>query len=331
MNITVIGSYRQEITPWPLRNKDQFPVFCEQLGKRLAESDHFLTVPCDNDEDSADWFCLRGFRSVKKNPSSWAVKAPLGRKGNISEKGHIDAAREADCVIMVGGANGTYAAGMTAIYRRILVLPVGCFGGAAEDILSALRLPHNHILKTAICNASSIDTSEIVDVLIKELNGHPRLFLVHGRSKDRDSVKSILQADFPNLHSPIILDYSGNAAIGLASKFSSFAGTSTGAIVIATPDDIGASVLDGNGMTLNPSELMKFAPRARENVWLEMGWLWAGLGRNRILLLVKGDTGIPSDIRDAVYVPYHDDPSEAKSKIIQFVKGLRQSEELIKP
>ena len=87
-------------------NESQFPKFCESLGKRLAESNHFLTVPCDNDKESADWFCLKGFRTVIEDPRKWAVKAPARRTTGGLPKGHIDAARRADCVIIVGGANG---------------------------------------------------------------------------------------------------------------------------------------------------------------------------------------------------------------------------------
>lgn len=327
MNVTVIGSSRSaEGSPWPLRNKENFAPFCEMLGEELAKSDHFLTVPCDNDEQSADWFCLRGFRKVKADPAGWAVKAPSGRQGDALPKGHIDAAREAHCVIIVGGSNGTYAAGMMAIYRRTLILPVGCFGGAAEDLLHALRLRHDHILKSAVCTGALTDASKVVEAVVRELNGHPRLLIVHGRSKDRDSVQRILHESFKNLHKPVILDYSGNAAIPLSNKFSWLAGTCTAAIVIATPDDIGASVLDGQGNTLGPRELMKFGPRARENVWIEMGWLWAGLGRNRIMMLVKGDTGVPSDIQDAVGVSYQDDPSEVRDRIVEFVKGVQQGD-----
>lgn len=322
MNVAVIGSFRSNKgSPWPLRNSEHFAKFCDLLGKELARSGHFLTVPCDNDKQSADWFCLQGFQKVNPDPSRWGVKAPSGRKGDALPKGHIDAAREAQCVVIVGGANGSYAAGMTAIYRRTLILPVACFGGAAEDLLNTMRLPYNHVLRSAICTGTLTDISKSVGAIIKELNGHPRLLIVHGRCKDRDSVQHILEADFDNLHKPVILDYSGNSAVALSSKFAWLAGTCTGAIVIATPDDLGASVLDGKGNTVG---LTQFEHRARENVWIEMGWLWAAFGRSRILMLVKGDTHIPSDLQDAVHESYQDDPKERQDRITGFVHGLKQ-------
>ncbi len=322
MNVAVIGSCRSGVsTPWPLRNECKFGDFCEKLGEKLAKEKHFLIIPCDNDKKSADWSCLQGFKRKSADPKSWTVKALGGT--NPSSKGHIEAAREANCVILMGGANGTYAAGMTAIYRRIPLLPLACFGGAAEDVLEALKLSTEHPLRSAVFKGTPFNEAHILKVIMDELSGHPRLLLVHGRSKDRDSVLNILTTHFPKLHPPIILDYSGNAAIGLANKFSSLAGSSTGAIVICTPDDIGNSVLDANGIKLDPAELIKFVPRARENVWLEMGWLWAAIGRDRILMLVKNDTNIPSDIKDAVYVPYRDNPKDVENQIIQFVKKMR--------
>lgn len=327
MNVTVLGSCREgHAGPWPLRNTDKFPALCELLGEGLAKSRHFLTIPRDDDEESADWHCLRGYKKVKPSPSDWAVSSGSGLRGTAWTKAHIDAAREAQCVIMLGGANGTYAAGMTAIYRRTLVLPIACFGGAAEDILSSLRLPHNHILRTAMLRGTteSWDIEAMVCALIAELNGHPRLLVVHGRARDKDDVRDILKEEFPDLHEPSILDYSGTSAVGLGNKFSALAGTATGAVVIATPDDIGTSVIDGQGKPLDPAQIMQFGARARENVWLEMGWLWAGLGRDRILLLVKDETGMPSDIQDAVRVPYRGEPSSVRNRIVEFVEGLRE-------
>ncbi|MFH1008900.1 MAG: TIR domain-containing protein [Candidatus Latescibacterota bacterium] len=326
MNVTVLGSYRSEDEgPWPLRNEDKFSALCELLGEKLAQSSHFLTVPRDDDMQSADWHCLRGFRKVNRSPLCYAVSAGPGPGGVTSTKGHIDAATDTQCVIVLGGANGTYAAGMTAIYRRTLVLPIACFGGAAEEILNALKLPHNHVLRTAMfCGTTGpCDIEGMVDALIAELDGHPRLLTVRGRSSDKGVVRELLWEEFPNLHGPEILDYSGTSAVGLANKFSTLAGTATGAVVIATPDDIGTSVLDGQGKPLDPAQIMKFAPRARENVWLEMGWLWAVLGRDRILLLVKDETVMPSDIQDAVRVPHLGEPSSVRHRIVEFVEGLR--------
>jgi len=329
MNVAVIGSSRSSKVgsgPWPLRDTRRFAEFCTLLGRRLAEHKHFLTVPCDNDRQSADWHCLQGFRKVAKDSKRWSVEAPSGLKNNALPKGHIDAARHAQAVVIIGGANGTYAAGMTAISRGVLTLPIARFGGAAQDLLNTMALPYDNVLKTAKCTTEEATLEDTADAVVNELDGHPRLLIVHGRSKDRDRLLQVLKnAKDLKLHDPVILDYSGNSAEALSNKFARKAGECTGAIVIATPDDLGASVLDGAGNTITVTQ---FERRARENVWIEMGWFWHGLGRSRILMLVKGDTHIPSDLQDAVRESYQDDPGERMSRILAFVAGLKRGSDV---
>ena len=64
------------------------------------------------------------------------------------------------------------------------------------------------------------------------------------------------------------------------------------AIVLLTPDDEGS--LKGG----TP------APRARQNVLLELGYFIGRLGRNRVCALKRGDLEIPSDFGGVVYEPF---------------------------
>jgi predicted nucleotide-binding protein len=336
MKIAVIGSKRSD-GPWTYRNLDHFDSFCTQLGRQLAASGHFLIVPCDYDKDSADYFCLKGFRegchesdlrcSVKQSEDQTSQRAAHKTRGEPSDhrtsRGHIDAAGSADSVIGIGGGNGTYAAGMTAVARRIPVLPISCFGGAADDLRKAMNLPEDHLLSSAVFTGSELKTMSVVKAVIAELNGHPRLLIVHGRSKAREEVAEIMQQKFPLLHEPVILERRGNAALALSRKFEELASGCTAAIVIATPDDIGTTVLKGDGDPLMASEIEPFAPRARENVWLEMGWLWGRLGKERVLLLVESGTRLPSDIQETDRAVYTHSPREVTKKIEKFVDDLR--------
>ena len=131
--------------------------------------------------------------------------------------------------------------------------------------------------------------------------------------------------EFQNLHPVETLDTASAAAFSVPDEFSSLAGASTAAIVIATPDDVGTSVLDGQGNPRSPSEIAKFTPRARENVWIEMGWLWAHLGRGRILLMVKEGTEVPSDIKDSRFKSYKDDPTELAREMSTFITSLNSA------
>ncbi|PTR02197.1 putative nucleotide-binding protein with TIR-like domain [Nitrosomonas nitrosa] len=57
------------------------------------------------------------------------------------------------------------------------------------------------------------------------------------------------------------------------------------AVVLFTPDDIGASA----------SSPESFQPRARQNVLVELGYMAAKIGRNRVCVLRKGKVEAPSD------------------------------------
>ena len=335
MKIAIIGSKRSD-GPWTYRNLNHFDSFCKQLGRQLAASGHFLIVPCDYDKESADYFCLEGFREgCGKSLLRWAVKQSEDQasqrsahktrgesSGRKTSRGHIDAAGSADSVIVIGGGNGTYAAGMTAVARRIPVLPISCFGGAADDLRKAMNLPEDHVLGSGVFTGSQLETMSVVAAVTAELDGHPRLLVVHGRSKAREEVVKILQDEFPALHEPVVLERRGNAALALSRKFEEEASSCTAAIVIATPDDIGTTVLKGDGDPLMARETEPFAPRARENVWLEMGWLWGRLGKERVLLLVESGTRLPSDIQETDRAIYAHSPKEVTKKIEKFVDDL---------
>lgn len=63
-------------------------------------------------------------------------------------------------------------------------------------------------------------------------------------------------------------------------------------IILLTPDDVGASV----------SEQSNLRPRARQNVLLELGYMAAKLGRNRVCALKKGDVELPSDFLGVLHI-----------------------------
>lgn len=62
------------------------------------------------------------------------------------------------------------------------------------------------------------------------------------------------------------------------------------AVVLLTPDDIGRALRETTER-----------PRARQNVWLELGYFIGLLGREHVLALKKGDVEIPSDYVGVVY------------------------------
>ena len=59
-----------------------------------------------------------------------------------------------------------------------------------------------------------------------------------------------------------------------------------------TLDDIGAAKAEEN----------ELQPRARQNVILELGYFFCGLGRDRVCILYEEDVELPSDIHGVIYV-----------------------------
>lgn len=64
------------------------------------------------------------------------------------------------------------------------------------------------------------------------------------------------------------------------------------AVILFTPDDLGTSAS-------TPEDLH---PRARQNVLVELGYMAAKIGRNRVCVLRKGDVEIPSDFLGVSYI-----------------------------
>ena len=99
----------------------------------------------------------------------------------------------------------------------------------------------------------------------------------------------------------------------LPEKFEQLAGTAMLAIALLTPDDLGSAV--ANQLSITPSTK---SLRARQNAWLEIGWFWGRLGRDHVMLLVKGDIEIPSDLRGLEYYSYRENVAEVADRIRQF-------------
>jgi predicted nucleotide-binding protein len=118
------------------------------------------------------------------------------------------------------------------------------------------------------------------------------VFIVHGRDGpakvelarviERAGLNAIILHEQPNQGRTIIEKFERHgAAVGFA-------------VILATPDDIGA--LDGAVQR----------PRARQNVIAEMGWFAGRLGRDRVCVLLKGDLEMPSDFAGVGYTEMDD-------------------------
>ena len=114
-------------------------------------------------------------------------------------------------------------------------------------------------------------------------------FIVHGHDEGpREAVARYLEK---LKIKPIILHEQPNKGRTLIEKFEQH-GNVPFAVVLLTPDDVGG---------INAQAL---APRARQNVILELGYFIAKLGRARVCALKKGDVEQPSDVVGVAYVDH---------------------------
>ena len=90
---------------------------------------------------------------------------------------------------------------------------------------------------------------------------------------------------------PVILREQINKGMTIIEKFEDFANRAGFAVILMTPDDYGYPKSQENLRRLRP----------RQNVLLELGFFAARLGREKSLVLTKGDLELPSDILGLVY------------------------------
>jgi len=116
-----------------------------------------------------------------------------------------------------------------------------------------------------------------------------KVFVVHGHDEAaRESVARFLEGlDFD----AIILHEQASRGRTVIEKVEAHSDVGF-AVVLLTPDDVGC-VKGGTP-----------APRARQNVVLELGYFVGSLGRNHVCALKRGEVEIPSDFEGVVYVDF---------------------------
>ena len=115
------------------------------------------------------------------------------------------------------------------------------------------------------------------------------VFVVHGRDNEaKHEVARVLER---LKLKPIVLHEQPSRGKTIIEKIEHYSGVAF-AVVILSPDDVGALATDQ----------AKLNQRARQNVVLELGYMVAKLGRDRVCALVKQGVEIPSDFDGVVYV-----------------------------
>jgi hypothetical protein len=228
--------------------------------------------------------------------------------------------READAVVIFAGAQASQQAGLTAAVSGTRLVCIGSFGGAARalnDLFMQSRESWNG-------NLPDIDTLGVLqnpwnETLLEEVLPalralrKPRLLIVHGRATDRDELKRYLR-DTLGLPEPIVLSDLKTPSHLIPDKFNQLASDVDAAIALCTPDDVGGLA---GGSAEQGQEF-----RARQNVWLEIGWFWERLGLRRVLILTRDEVEVPSDLGGVERYVYDRSSAERAAEIDSFLASV---------
>lgn len=134
-----------------------------------------------------------------------------------------------------------------------------------------------------------------------------KVFVVHGHD---DAAKQGLARFLEKIElEAVILHEQPDQGRTVIEKFEEYAAQVGFAVVLLTPDDLGAAKTD-----------VSQNARARQNVVFELGYFAGRLGRGRTCLLRKGDVEMPSDLYGVIYTDL--DPGEGwKVKLVKEMKA----------
>lgn len=133
-----------------------------------------------------------------------------------------------------------------------------------------------------------------------------KVFVIHGHDEAaRETIARFLEK--LGLE-PVILHEQPNRGRTIIEKFEDYADVKF-AIVLLTPDDVGALQVQQDGLK----------PRARQNVVFEFGYFIGKLGRDRVCALASGDIEKPSDSDGILYIPLDDN----NGWIMQLLRELK--------
>lgn len=154
--------------------------------------------------------------------------------------------------------------------------------------------------------ALPIDHTPLRSMPLLVIHGHDRMALLE--------LQNLLLQRFPHVI-PRVMAAEQIGTLGMAEKFERVSGDLLGAIALMTPDDK-AVAINAPG---------KAAVRARQNVVMEIGWVWGKLGRQKCLLMKRGDIEVPSDLSGVDVLTFNQTPGECLTAIHAFIEHLGQA------
>lgn len=331
MEVTIVGSYESVMNrPENIQSDKYEMVFkraCKHIGHILAEDGHRLIVAHSENPKSAEAIALEGFREIYG--SKYRYFQCIQHSGDAKLKAHLDAVEMSDVVILIGGGNGTYASGLSALRRKKVMIPIPVFGGSAKDMCEIPEINQLVLDEMRNLDFSSNEWVQILtDSIQNVLKAYPRVLIIHGRGDSGEKLREFINRESSNkdgellgIAEPLIMNLTGAGAVSVPQVFEELASQVSAAIAIVTADDIGGFARIAGKETI-PATALKLEVRARENVWVEVGWFWGRLGRERIFLWLQDEVEIPSDLQ-GVARKEANSIEEAESSICAFLKGLR--------
>ena len=224
----------------------------------------------------------------------------IGVRDAIAARGHPDI----DALILEAGV-GALNAGRELGGRKARADAIVRFALENPEAITAENSLFSHFLlgqmaadtksKTGAEKGTPVSLSNVSPPVPLESGSRSpnRVFVVHGRNEQaRDEVVSYL--DRVGMEG-IVLHDQPNMGRHLLTKFIGEAKLVTFAVVLMTDDDVGSA----KGGTQ--------APRARQNVILELGYFLAHLGQAKVCALITPGLETPSDFDGIVYIKMAED------------------------
>jgi hypothetical protein len=139
-----------------------------------------------------------------------------------------------------------------------------------------------------------------------------RIFLTHGHDLDAvQRVRTWFARNYPEIE---LIIFTPDLGDPIPTALELLAAQADAAVVLATPDDFGALRQPPGGLRA----------RARQNVWMELCFFWARLGRHRTMLLLRRSERdrpleIPSNLSGLAYAVFGRTLSTASRRLHEFV------------
>lgn len=137
-----------------------------------------------------------------------------------------------------------------------------------------------------------------------------RPFIVHGHNELlKIQLKDYLQNKLKT-EEPVILSQKPNKGLTIIDKFEKHGNEVDVAFILLTEDDLAGK------------EETSLKNRARQNVIFELGYFVGLLGRERVIVIIKGDIEIPSDIYGLLYIQLENNIEEIGEQIRNEIESI---------